>query len=71
MIVSAPENNPAEPMPAIARPMMSTAEVGATAQTRLPTSKMARKIRYVHCESQPFLPDETQIVARTLRLKYP
>ena len=35
-----PENKPAVPMPATARPTMKAVELGATAHTRLPTSKM-------------------------------
>lgn len=34
-----PENSPAVPMPATARPTMKAVELGATAHTRLPTSK--------------------------------
>lgn len=39
-IMYEPEVIPAPPIPAIARPMMRAVEVGATAQMRLPTSKM-------------------------------
>jgi len=37
----APENRPAVPTPARARPMMKAVELGARAETRLPSSKMA------------------------------
>lgn len=40
MIVKAPEPIPAAPTPAIARPTMKTEEDGATAQMRLPSSKI-------------------------------
>jgi hypothetical protein len=38
MIVYAPDPTPAPPSPAIARPTMSTVEVGATPQIKLPSS---------------------------------
>lgn len=41
-----PEVTPAAPNPAMARPTMRAVEVGATAQTRLPTSKMATEVKY-------------------------
>jgi len=44
----APENIPADPMPATARPMIRAIDVGATAQIRDPTSNMAMALRYTH-----------------------
>jgi hypothetical protein len=44
----APENIPADPNPAIARPTMKATEVGAVAQIMEPTSKIAKAIRKVH-----------------------
>lgn len=40
MIIIAPEKMPADPTPAIARPKMKTAELGAAPQMVLPTSKI-------------------------------
>ena len=40
-----PEKIPAEPRPAIARPMMRPVEVGVKPQMREPSSKMAREER--------------------------
>lgn len=40
MIIMAPEKIPADPRPAMARPRMKTAELGAAPQMVLPTSKM-------------------------------
>ena len=48
MMRIAPLKIPAEPMPAIARPMMSAVELGATPQMREPTSKMNSAERYTH-----------------------
>ena len=45
MIRIEPENSPAAPRPAMARPQISPTEVGVTAQTRDPTSKMERAIK--------------------------
>lgn len=45
-----PENIPAEPIPAMARPMMKAVELGAAPQIAEPTSKTttaARKIIFV------------------------
>jgi len=40
MMTRAPEKIPADPIPAMARPMMRATEVGAAPQTTEPTSKM-------------------------------
>lgn len=40
-----PEKMPAEPMPAMARPMMKAVELGAPPQRAEPTSKMTVAIR--------------------------
>lgn len=40
MMTRAPEKIPADPTPAIARPMMRATEVGAAPQTTEPISKM-------------------------------
>lgn len=48
MITTAPENKPAVPMPAIARPTMKATDDGATAHSKLPTSKMKMAVRKVH-----------------------
>lgn len=42
MMRTAPLKIPAEPIPAMARPMMRAVELGATPQMREPTSKMNR-----------------------------
>lgn len=47
-MISAPENTPAEPRPATARPQINAIEFGATPQTRLPSSKMKIAMRYTH-----------------------
>jgi hypothetical protein len=41
-----PENRPAVPIPAMARPTMKAVELGATAQIKLPISKMKTAPRY-------------------------
>lgn len=48
LYIMAPEKVPAMPMPAIARPTMNTAELGAAPQTRDPISKIVREHRNVH-----------------------
>lgn len=45
IITVAPENMPADPIPAIARPTMKASELGAPPQTADPTSKMRIAIR--------------------------
>ena len=45
MMTKAPENNPAAPIPANARPIINITELIAVAQIRLPNSKRARKAR--------------------------
>ena len=47
IIIIAPVKIPADPNPAIARPVMKTSEVGAAAQTADPTSKMKMTIKNV------------------------
>ncbi|GJC83627.1 hypothetical protein ColLi_06465 [Colletotrichum liriopes] len=47
-ILIAPEYNAAPPTPATVRPAMSAPEVGASAQTIDPISKMISPVRYVH-----------------------
>lgn len=47
-ITMEPEKRPAVPMPAMARPTMKATEVGATAHSKLPTSKMKMAVRKVH-----------------------
>jgi hypothetical protein len=44
----APEKIPADPTPAIARPMIKAAELGAAPQMALPISKMTRAIKKTH-----------------------
>ena len=48
MMRIAPEKSPADPTPAIARPMISAVEVGATPQINEPTSKMKMAVRKTH-----------------------
>jgi hypothetical protein len=48
MMTIAPENIPATPIPAIARPTMRTVLDGATAQMREPISKNAIAARKLH-----------------------
>lgn len=48
IITKAPENNPAEPTPAIARPTMSVTEFGAAPQMADPISKIPIEIKNVH-----------------------
>lgn len=48
MMRYAPEKTPAEPRPAIARPMMRATLFGATPQMRDPTSKIATAMRNTH-----------------------
>lgn len=43
-----PENNPAVPKPASARPTMKALEFGADAVTMLPSSNNATAVRYVY-----------------------
>jgi len=47
MVTSAPLEMPADPAPERARPTMKAIEVGATAESREPTSKMNRARRKV------------------------
>lgn len=47
IIIIDPEKMPADPNPAIARPVMKTADVGAAAQMMEPISKTTMTIRYV------------------------
>ena len=47
-IISAPENKPEAPRPAMARPTMRAIELGATPQISEPTSKMKRVSRNIH-----------------------
>lgn len=44
----APAKIPADPIPAIARPMMRAVDVGAAPQTSEPSSKIPMAIRYTH-----------------------
>ena len=48
MIIRAPEKMPADPKPAIARPRMRAVELGATPQTKEPSSKMPMAVKKVH-----------------------
>lgn len=48
MIKRAPENIPAAPMPATARPRISPIELGVIPQTKEPSSKMKRAARKTH-----------------------
>lgn len=48
IIRMAPEKIPAAPTPAIARPMIKAVEFGAMPQIKLPSSKIARAMRYTH-----------------------
>jgi hypothetical protein len=45
MIISDPEKTPAEPRPAIARPIMKAVELGAAPHTADPISKRAMATR--------------------------
>lgn len=47
-IIIPPEKMPAEPIPAIARPIMKAVELGAAPQRADPASKMTIVIRYTH-----------------------
>lgn len=47
MMIIAPEKIPADPRPAMARPMMKTIELGAAPQIADPTSKMKTHTRNV------------------------
>lgn len=44
----APEKIPADPTPAIARPIIKAAELGAAPQMALPISKMTSAVKYTH-----------------------
>ena len=48
MIRYAPEKIPAEPKPAMARPTMRAVLLGATPQTREPSSKITMAARKTH-----------------------
>ena len=48
MMVRAPENIPADPKPAIARPIIKVTELGAIPQTREPISNIAIADRNTH-----------------------
>ena len=48
MMMKQPENIPAPPIPAIARPIINAMEVGAAPQMALPTSNMKIEDRNVH-----------------------
>lgn len=45
MIIKAPEKIPADPIPAMARPMINAVEFGAAPQMALPTSKIKIAVR--------------------------
>ena len=45
MMTRAPEKIPAEPTPAMARPTIRAAELGAAPQTAEPTSKIPMEVR--------------------------
>jgi hypothetical protein len=47
-MIKPPGNVPAEPIPAIARPMIRTMDEGAVAQIKLPISKTMTKARKDH-----------------------
>lgn len=47
-IMNAPPKMPAEPIPEIARPTMSTIELGAEPQTALPTRYISSEVKKVH-----------------------
>ena len=48
MIIMPPEKMPADPRPAIARPIMKAVELGAAPQRADPTSKITIEIRKTH-----------------------
>ena len=48
VIIIPPENIPADPSPAMARPMMKAAELGAAPQSADPASKMTIERRKTH-----------------------
>ena len=45
IMINAPEKIPAEPIPAIERPMINAVDVGATPQTNEPSSKIKMAVR--------------------------
>jgi hypothetical protein len=45
LTIRAPEKIPADPSPAIARPMINAIELGAIPHTKLPSSKMPIAMR--------------------------
>lgn len=47
-MIRAPENIPADPRPAIARPTIRASEVGAAPQTAEPISKIVIAIKKTH-----------------------
>jgi hypothetical protein len=48
IMINVPERIPAQPTPAIARPIISTVEEGAAPQMAEPISKIAIALRYTH-----------------------
>lgn len=48
IMTRAPENIPADPTPATARPMIRATEVGAAPQMTEPTSKIKIAVKYTH-----------------------
>lgn len=68
--MKAPDATPAAPNPAIARPTIRAVLFGATAQIRLPSSKMNTESRYVHLRGKYLkaLP-QGEVKAATVRKK--
>jgi hypothetical protein len=64
-----PDWIPADPMPAIARPIMKVVEPGATPQRREPSSKMPTATRYIVLDekkvySRPKMSCKAQLVIK-------
>lgn len=53
MITMTPENMPADPRPAIARPIINAIEFGAAPHIAEPASKMKRQMKKVLIDGQP------------------
>lgn len=53
MMVKAPFRMPEVPTPATALPTISMVEETASPQRRDPSSKMAKKVKKVHCHPTP------------------
>lgn len=68
-ITTDPENSPAVPIPAMARPTINASDVGASAHSSDPTSKMKTAVRYVHLTlnmrySEPYVGCSAVVLSR-------